>query len=113
MELRFSSDYAQYINQTVIRNYLKTFINNVRQRADETDLDYTDYEVLCLSPICFSFSMLLLSLFQKTVFNETFHQFIEHYRQRVQNDPRLFLPTRENLVYVQNMFECVFQTKII
>lgn len=45
MELRCSEEYAVFISQAVIEAYLKLFMNNVRQRIDINDLDFTDYEV--------------------------------------------------------------------
>lgn len=45
MELRCSEDYALFISQAVIESYLKLFMDNVRQRTDINDLDFTDYEV--------------------------------------------------------------------
>ena len=45
MELRCSEEYALFISQGIIEAYLKLFMDTVRQRTDDNDLDFTDYEV--------------------------------------------------------------------
>ena len=45
MELRCSDDYVRFVSQAVIEAYLKLFIDQIKQRTDIDDLDFTDYEV--------------------------------------------------------------------
>jgi len=87
MELRCSEDYARFISQAIIEGYLKVFMNRVQQRPDSTDLDITDYE--------------------KSVFKEMFFLFIEHYRQRVHNDPPWFPSTGPNLPTINGVFDTI------
>ncbi|CAF4550359.1 unnamed protein product, partial [Rotaria sp. Silwood2] len=87
MELRCSEDYASFISQGVIEGYLKILVEQVRQRIDVSDLDFTDYE--------------------KTVFKEIFYLFIGHYKKRVRDDAPWFLPLKENLSSIQSIFETV------
>jgi hypothetical protein len=53
MELRCSEEYALFISQGVIEDYLKLFMDKVRQRTNITDLDFTDYEVKIDMIYCF------------------------------------------------------------
>ncbi|CAF0823207.1 unnamed protein product [Rotaria sp. Silwood1] len=95
MELRCSEDYALFISQGVIEAHLKILIEQVRQRTDIDDLDFTDYE--------------------KTAFKEIFSLFIGHYKKRVRDDALWFLPSRENLSSIQSIFDTIctlFQLKI-
>ncbi|CAF3612187.1 unnamed protein product, partial [Rotaria sp. Silwood2] len=88
MELRCSQDYESFISQSVIESYLKILVEQVRQRTDVSDLDFTVYE--------------------KTVFEEIFFSFIGHYRKRVRDDAPWFLPLKENLPNIQSIFEYVY-----
>ncbi|CAF4366699.1 unnamed protein product, partial [Rotaria sp. Silwood2] len=81
MELRCSQDYESFISQSVIESYLKILVEQVRQRTDVSDLDFTVYE--------------------KTVFEEIFFSFIGHYRKRVRDDAPWFLPLKGNLLNIQ------------
>ncbi|CAF5112894.1 unnamed protein product, partial [Rotaria sp. Silwood1] len=85
MELRCSDDDSLLISQSVIEKFLKRLMEQVRQRPDIDNLDFTDYE--------------------KTVFEGIFSLFIGHYKKRVHDDAPWFLPSRENLSSIQNIFE--------
>ncbi|CAF4770386.1 unnamed protein product [Rotaria sp. Silwood1] len=87
MELRCSDDDSLLISQSVIEKFLKRLMEQVRQRPDIDNLDFTDYE--------------------KTVFEGIFSLFIGHYKKRVHDDAPWFLPSRENLSSIQNIFEVI------
>lgn len=48
LELRCSDDYAPFISQGIIEEYLKLFMNKLREKSEKDDLDLSDYEV-CLT----------------------------------------------------------------
>ncbi|CAF3844274.1 unnamed protein product [Rotaria sp. Silwood1] len=95
MELRCSEDYSLFISQGVIEDHLKILLEQIRQRTDIDDLDFTDYE--------------------RTVFEEIFSLFIGHYKKRVRDDAPWFLPLRENISSIESIFHTIctlFQLKI-
>ncbi|CAF1256747.1 unnamed protein product [Rotaria sp. Silwood1] len=87
MEFRYLEDYGLFISHSVIEQYLNILMEEIRQRIDIDDLNFTDYE--------------------RTASEGIFSIFFAHYKKHVCDDIPWFLPAPENLSSIRRIFNTI------